>query len=744
MRAVRLLASALALAATAALLFSVAPAHAVVTEVEVAKVKANLGVQSTNQISFFHGLGGEQNENEPFPNPKAATFRNPAGHPVLHGSNVFAIYWDPPAVGQPHTNHYHGDWQEVIDTFLQSMGASSGSLANIFSVDTQYTDVSNTPAYYQTTFRGAYTDTHAFPTAGCTSPLASGAITCLNATQLQDQLQAFVTAHGLPTGMGTVYYLLTPPLVTVCLDETTGHCSDFVRSPTEESQDKYESVTYKKAICSYHGAINPDNVETGDGNTILYAAIPWAAGSAGRSSAGTVFGQAAYCQDGGFNPASKPFAMQREKIKTRDGKEQKEFEEKTQEEQLLLEQEKTLQGPHDQEPNQASCPSADGTCDTGLADIIVNQIAIEQQNIVTNPLLNAWQDQEGKEATDECRNYFAQGEMGGGVTANPVSGAGSLFNQTIGKHTYYLNMAFNLAALQLEYPGVPCLPGSRMEPKFTAPNVVNNGEIVAFDGMESDISLNAGFNYSGGSEVPTYGTYTWNFGDGTPLVIGYAPGAPVCEGPWLSPCAASVFHAYQYGGTYTVTLTATDVGGHTASVSNPVTVIGPAPPKEAVPGGSTPAGSTPGAAAGGPAAGGPGSTPKVSKFPAPVAAAAVASRSLRRALRGGLVIRYSVNEQVAGRFEVLLSRTLARRLGIGGAPALGLPAGTAPQVVIGKATLVTTGAGRNTVSIQFSKRTASRLARQHRVPLMLRLFLRNADSRVPLTTTVLSTVTLSG
>jgi hypothetical protein len=129
--------------------------------------------------------------------------------------------------------------------------------------------------------------------------------------------------------------------------------------------------------------------------------------------------------------------------------------------------------------------------------------------------------------------------------------------------------------------------------------------------------------------------------------------------------------------------------------------------------------------------------------PPPVAAAAIASRSLRRALRGGLLVRYSVNEQVAGHFEVLLGRAIARRLGISGSPAIGLPAGTPPQVIIGRAILVTTSAGRSTVDIQFGKRTAARLARLHSVPLMLRLFVRNAASRSPATTTVLSTVTLS-
>ena len=74
---------------------------------------------------------------------------------------------------------------------------------------------------------------------------------------------------------------------------------------------------------------------------------------------------------------------------------------------------------------------------------------------------------------------------------------------------------------------MPCLTGVDLVPQFTAPNPVNTGEIVGFDGMESDISLNADTELSPrpATPQPTYATYTWNFGDGTPEVTGFAPGA---------------------------------------------------------------------------------------------------------------------------------------------------------------------------------------------------------------------------
>ena len=81
--------------------------------------------------------------------------------------------------------------------------------------------------------------------------------------------------------------------------------------------------------------------------------------------------------------------------------------------------------------------------------------------------------------------------------------AGTLFNQIVRRHLTYLNDAFNLAAEKLAYPGVPCLNGVNLEPQFTAPNPVNAGEIVGFDGMESDITLDAGthFNAKGAAET---------------------------------------------------------------------------------------------------------------------------------------------------------------------------------------------------------------------------------------------------
>jgi hypothetical protein len=766
------------------------PAGAFVEEVGSTKV----GLQPREVSHFWEGdrKWNGRGKFEVEANVPAEEFaNNPAqpGHPhsVMHSVATYAIYWDP-------QDFYHGDWQGLIDGFLANMGSAGGQLGNVFAVDTQYTDETDRHATSHSTFLGAYTDTNPYPSsAGCTDPhewtfgvpvLEGGGPVCLTDAQIRAQLETFIDEqHDIQKGMGTIFYVLTPPGVTVCLDKgrevsTTGHCSDFEGSISEietdektkeEKEAKSEPYTepegyksYKHSFCSYHSVIDPTgNGEDGGSETILYAVIPWTAGGEGDNHLTKAENTPAYdCQDGGFEPGTKPNAELEEKEheKERTLKEEEEFREKSAKEKREAEEarELGLEAPHEQEPNQLGpTRSPDGSFDTGLADLIINQIAVEQQNTVTDPLLNAWQDPAGEELTDECRNSFYA--TSGSATANPETRAGTLSNQSLGQGSYYLNDAFNLASQRLPYPGVPCMHGISLEPKFTAPNPVNSGEVVGFDGMESDITLDSAIGFSpSGVPQENYATYTWNFGDGSPEVSGYAPGAPSlnspadspCAEPWLTPCAASTFHTYQYGGTYNVTLTVIDVGGNTASITEQITVDGPSRPVPPPPSSGS---SSPGGASGGPSpatgsAGGPGSsssttgaaTPKPPVL-GPVASAAVAPSSLAKTTRSGLVVRYSVNQQVTGSFNVLLAASIAHRLGLHSPLAVGLPAGTPPQVVVGKALLITTQGGRGTLKIQFGKITGARLRRLGKVSLMLQLNLRNAAGA---TTTVLSKIVL--
>jgi hypothetical protein len=699
----RTVAAAFVAAFLATLFFAASPAHAIITEVEGVKV----GLQPRNGTTL--GTPGAEPE----------TFANESGNVVLHGTGDYAIYWDPTKPVE-----FTPEWVTNLDGFFQALGEAA--LDTPFGVLPQYRDRSNAVAPFRALLKGSYSDTAKFPAGKCTDPNRHKA-TCLTDVQLREQLQAFIAAHDLPKGMGTVYFLLTPPNVTICLNKTATRCSDYSVSEEEEEKGERNSVSYKESFCSYHSDINPDGASEGDSNTILYAAIPW-----------TGYVSAYDCQDGGWNPEKHKEAREGKKqlSEAERLKREKELEEDPPEKREEAEKEEALEGPHIQEPNQST---QEGHPYQALTDVLVNQIAVEEMNMVTDPLLTSWHDNKGNEATDLCRNFFAStagegesdGEIGGSAAAVKETQAGTLSNVSLGRERYYINNVFSLADDE-------CLGGPGLVARFTAPNPVNAGEIIGVDGMESTFSLwTTGSFGATGPPTPTYATFVWNFGDGTPEVEGYAPGAPICEIPWLSPCAASAFHSYQYGGTYQVTLTMTDVDGNVSRVTHEVTVIGPPPPAPApAAAGTTSGGST--------AAATPGTSPATGEpaLPAPVAAAAIVREKLRTALRKGLVVSYSVNEQVAGRFEVLLGSAVAHRLGIGGTPATGLPAGSPPELVIAKAILVTTKAGHSAVHILFSKRTAARLARAHKVSLMLRMVVRNAAKTNPLTTTVLSSITL--
>jgi hypothetical protein len=782
----------------AALLLLPAAAGAVVVEPEAGGVK--VGLQPREMAHYWagytkwDGLGDGKTEL----NAPLASFNNHPGHPgpVLHSLATYAIYWDP-------QDYYHGDWQGVIDGFMANLGAAGGQLSNVFAVDAQYTDQTNVPAASRSSFRGAYTDTNPYPQSeGCTDPhklkfgiplLESGETVCITDKQIRAQLNTFIgEQHGLQKGMGTTFYVLTPPGVTVCLGAggPAGHCSDFngtfteisgyeeeknsyperkakypeEKTKYEEEKKKYEEekkeefkktppvepkeptlpdgyADYTKSFCSYHSDISPTNPEGGDGNTILYAVIPWTAGEQGDYHIlPSERMPGSDCQDGGFQPSSKPQneLQEKEHEKTRTPKEEEEFALKSTKEKREIEEarELGLEKPHDQEPSQIGL-GPDGSYDTGLADLIVNQIAVEQQNTITDPLLNAWQDAARSEVTDECRNSFFP--TGGSASASsPLTAAGALANQSLGAGHYYLNDAFNAAALRLPYPGVPCMNNISLAPKFTAPSPVNSGEVVGFDGMESDVTLDAaiGFTPSGATKA-NYATYTWNFGDGSPTVSGYAPGAPAqnspasspCAAPWLTPCAASAFHSYAYGGTYEVTLTITDVGGNTAATAQKITVVGPLPPLPPPPPPPAP-----------PAPGTPGGPPL--PLPAATAVEVPQASTPKQVARRGLVVHYTVSEQVTGHFEVLMEAAAAHRLGITGPLATGLPAGSPAEIVVGHALLTTLKGGSGAVRIKLSKSAAKHLKRAHKATLTVRMVVRNASASGPQFTTVVSAVEL--
>jgi PKD domain len=554
---------------------------------------------------------------------------------------------------------YRGDWKERINGYFQNVGAASGGLGDVFALNSQYHDASGA-ARNQSTFRGSYTDEDPYPTSGNCSETA----TCLTNAQIQAELQHVISIGALPGATGPpVYYVLTPPGVVVCTDNGgNGNCSNSTSSPPN-------------GICGYHSAIDP-----GGTNPVVYAVQPWVAGTAG------LFIESE-------NPL-KTSGVTEAEIACQSGV-------------APLE-----------EPNQLDGLNPWGNYAAGLADVIINDLSIEQNNIVVDPLLNGWyQTATADEQSDMCQSNFGP-KPTSEPSPNPETHAGLRSNETINGQGYFLQWAFS-STLLTSGRGYFCWSGVADEPHFTAPNPVNSGDVIGFDGTETLLTLEAKTAGLPTDEPYIAPIYSWDFGDGTGV---------------SGTNDASVFHSYRYGGTYEARLTVIDSGDNSSHYEEQITVVGPPPPS---PGGSGSGSSSASTTAGG--ATNPAAGAKVAAKPK--ATQTVASHSLASVLRNGLVINYSVSERVAGRFEVLLASSIAKKLGVHGAPATGLAKGTPAQTIIAKAILVTTKGGHSSYKIKFSKATATRLRKLGKVALMIRMVVHNGAN--PASTTVLDTVKLA-
>jgi hypothetical protein len=622
--------------ATAALLLGAAPAGAVLT-----------------------GEFGQEGRGKPTIKVEPLQYH---GGPVLHSSDSYAIYWDP-------SGAYRGDWMQLINEYLHNVGSDSGKSSDVFALNGQYRDAGGQAANVST-FRGAYTATDPYPTIGNCSHKPAEAPVCLTDQQVREELQHIISLGALPGATGTpVYYVLTPPGVTVCTEGGgSGNCSNSTTS----------SPTPPNGICGYHSAI-PNG-----GNPIVYAVQPWVAGNSGEILTQEPLTTA------GPTPAV-----------------------------LACQNNASLH-----EPNQLGGLNPFGGYEEGLADLIISELSVEQSNVVVDPLLNGWyQTATSAEQGDICQWSFGPAPKPPPTVSEEQApaNAGLVSNETIAGRHYYLQWAFDSVGLTAG-KGISCWSGVTLEPHFTSPNPVNSGDVVGFDANESNITLNAHTAGLPPDEPYVAPVYSWDFGDGA-----------TASGPQL----ASAFHAYQYGGSYKVTLTVTDSSANTNSYTQTITVVGPPPP--------APPASPAAAPSSSPASGSTTHTPTTTATTSPTAGPPVAtgkvlSHSLRTALRNGLAVNYTVDRQVAGRFEVLLATSLAHRVGLRGPAATGLAAGTPAQTVIAKAVLVTAKGGHGTYRITFSKTTAARLRKLHHVTLILRMVVHSASS--PLATTVLSTANL--
>jgi PKD repeat protein len=199
-----------------------------------------------------------------------------SGGPVLHDPAKYSLYWAPSEAskngqsGTSFTPFPSPGYETTIDGFLSNVAAASGTLGNVYSVDTQYPGEG--PGEYKSTFGQAFLDTHAYPARNTTICPVSTKVgdllppagqPCLSdaegALQIPEELVRFITEYdkthaALPTGLKAIYYVFTPNEVN--------SCAGF-----EESRAACNTNTY----CAYHSAFTFGSSKT----LVVYANMPY-------------------------------------------------------------------------------------------------------------------------------------------------------------------------------------------------------------------------------------------------------------------------------------------------------------------------------------------------------------------------------------------------------------------------------------------------------------------------------------
>jgi hypothetical protein len=173
------------------------------------------------------------------------------GGPVMHADANHVIFWNPSNRGLSWDARY----KAVITRFLMNAAAGGGRPRSLFSLLPQYKDAAG-PATAKSTFAGALDDSDPAPANDCTLPdAAPDWPVCLRKSDLSSELEGFVIAHRLPTGLADLYFLVTPEGFGSCIGAGPRGCS--------------LGGSAASGYCGWH--TNADSVR----GTILYANIAY-------------------------------------------------------------------------------------------------------------------------------------------------------------------------------------------------------------------------------------------------------------------------------------------------------------------------------------------------------------------------------------------------------------------------------------------------------------------------------------
>ena len=185
------------------------------------------------------------------------------GGPIMPSNTDYMLMWSPGGLGAYPQGFTYG-----IARYFTDLQHDSGGNQNVDSVDPQYNDLTGAVAKYDVHFGGVLVDTDPYPPTQC--PIGgsgpTGVVTaCLTDTQIQQEIEDYVTRHHLPADLSHEYFLLTPPHVESCFtnDPTTNYGGCSAGEPPNLA-----------AYCAYHQ-------NTATTTMILYADMPFDANNPG-------------------------------------------------------------------------------------------------------------------------------------------------------------------------------------------------------------------------------------------------------------------------------------------------------------------------------------------------------------------------------------------------------------------------------------------------------------------------------
>jgi len=147
------------------------------------------------------------------------------GGSVMLTNTTHIVFWAPSGYSYP------SGYQALIERYLSDVAHDSGDPTNTNSVATQYYDTvggTTNNIQYNSTTTTALTDTDAYPTPTTACAGAEGgASTCLDQTQLTDELDSFINSSSGARGYGNLWFLVLPPKVQTCFDTVSNGCGPY-------------------------------------------------------------------------------------------------------------------------------------------------------------------------------------------------------------------------------------------------------------------------------------------------------------------------------------------------------------------------------------------------------------------------------------------------------------------------------------------------------------------------------------